>query len=261
MGNLFNLILFEPMFNGVVFIYRYIPDMGAAIIILTIVIRSLLYIPSRSSIRSQKTLQDTQPKLKEIQEKYKNNKEELGKQLMKFYKDNKVNPLSSCLPLLIQLPILIALYRAFLAVSQTDPSTHILVAGQLQHLYGWLQGLFATTAINPISFGFIDISKNHNIVLAVLAGAAQFWQSRMLMAKQPPKVPGAKDESIAAGVNKQMMYMMPLMTILFGYQFPAGLTIYWLFSTLFSVAQQYYVFKKDKPKVLQAHEPQEKGSA
>lgn len=261
MGNLFNLVLFEPMFNAVVFIYRYIPDMGAAIIILTIIIRFVLYLPSRSSIRSQKTLQETQPKLKAIQEKYKNNKEELGRQLMRFYKENKVNPLSSCLPLLIQLPILIALYQAFLAVSQTDPSTHILVAKQLEHLYGSLKDLFSTMAINPISFGFIDISKNHNIILAVMAGAAQFWQSRMLMAKQPPKIPGAKDESIAAGVNKQMMYMMPLLTVLFGYQFPAGLTIYWLVSTLFSVAQQYYIFKKDKPKVLQIHESQEKKPA
>jgi YidC/Oxa1 family membrane protein insertase len=261
MGNLFNIILFEPIFNAVVFIYKYIPDMGTAIIILTIIIRIILYLPSRSSIRSQKTLQDTQPKLKAIQEKYKNNKEELGRQLMKFYKENKVNPLSSCLPLLIQLPILIALYRAFLAVSQTDPGTHILVAAQLQHLYEPLRNLFTTAAINPISFGFIDISRNHNIILAVLAGAAQFWQTRMLMAKQPPKLPGAKDESITAGVNKQMMYMMPLLTVLFGYQFPAGLTIYWLMSTLFTVAQQYYIFKKDKPTTLQAHESQEKRPA
>lgn len=244
MGHIFNLILFQPIFNGVVFIYRYIPDLGTAIIILTIIIRFILYIPSRSSIRSQKILQDTQPKLKAIQDKYKDNKEELGKQLMKFYKENKVNPLSSCLPLLIQLPILIALYRAFLAVSQTDPSTHILVAKQLAYLYGPLKSVFTTLPINPISFGFIDLSHNHNIILALLAGASQFWQSKMLMAKQPPKIPGAKDESIAAGVNKQMMYMMPLITVLFGYQFPAGLTIYWLVSTLFTVAQQFLVFRK-----------------
>jgi YidC/Oxa1 family membrane protein insertase len=246
MGSIFNIILFDPIFNAVVFIYKYIPDLGVAIIILTIVIKIILYLPSRSSIKSQKILQDTQPKLKEIQEKYKNNKEELGKQLMKFYKDNKVNPLSSCLPLLIQLPILIALYRAFLAVSQTDPGTHILLAKQLLHLYEPLRNVFSTLAIQPISFGFIDLSHNHNVILAVLAGAAQFWQSRMLMGRQPPKVPGAKDESITAGVNKQMVYMMPLLTVLFGYQFPAGLTLYWLVSTLFTVAQQYYVFKKKK---------------
>jgi YidC/Oxa1 family membrane protein insertase len=244
MGNIFNTILFDPIFNAVVFIYHYIPDLGAAIIILTLIIRLLLYLPSRSSIRSQKVLQETQPKLKAIQDKYKDNKEELGRQLMKFYKENKVNPLSSCLPLLIQLPILIALYRAFLAAAQTDKITHILVPDRLIHLYEPLRNIFTTMAINPIAFGFVDLSQNHNIILAVLAGATQFWQSRMLMAKQPPKVPGAKDESITAGVNKQMMYMMPLLTVVFGYQFPAGLTLYWFISTLFTVAQQYYVFKK-----------------
>ncbi len=249
MGNIFNLILFEPIFNAVVFIYKYIPDLGVAIVILTLIIRGLLYLPSRSSIRSQKSLQQTQPKLKAIQEKYKNNKEELGRQLMKFYKENKINPFSSCLPLLIQLPILIALYQAFLAVSQTDPTTHILLAKQLQHLYEPLRDFFANTPINPISLGFINLSANKNFILALLAGAAQFWQSKMLLAKQPPKVAGAKDESITAGMNKQMTYMMPIITIIFGLQFPAGLTLYWLFSTLFTVAQQYYIFKKDDKKI------------
>jgi len=175
---------------------------------------------------------------------------------MKFYKDNKVNPFSSCLPLLIQLPILIALYRAFLAVAQTDPSTHILVADQLQHLYVPLRNIFSSQAINPLFLGFIDLAKKGNYVLAVLAGAAQFWQTKMLMAKQPPKVPGAKDESMMAGMNKQMMYFMPVITVIFGLQFPAGLTLYWLFSTLFTVAQQYYIFKKDKVvPVIQAPKP------
>ena len=115
--DLYNLILFEPLFNALVFIYNYIPNLGVAIIILTIIIKFILYIPSRSSIRSQKRLQDTQPELKKIQDKYKNDKERLGKELMKFYKENKVNPFSSCLPLLLQLPILIALYRTILSVA------------------------------------------------------------------------------------------------------------------------------------------------
>ncbi len=245
-GDLFNVVLFQPLLNALVLIYKYIPDLGISIILLTLVIKLLLYIPSRSSIRSQKVLQDTQPKLQAIQNKYKDNKEELGRQLMKFYKENKVNPLSSCLPLLIQLPILIALYRAFLAVAQTDPSTHILLSAQLQHLYEPLRSIFSSHSINPMFLGFVDLAKKGNYILAILAGAAQFWQSKMLMAKQPPKLPGAKDESMMAGMNKQMMYFMPVLTIIFGLQFPAGLTLYWLFSTLFTVAQQYYIFKRDK---------------
>ncbi len=245
MIELYYTLLFEPLFNGLVFIYKYLPSLGVSIIILTIIIKLLLYIPSRSSIRSQKTLSETQPKLKVIQEKYKNNKEELGRQIMKFYKENKVNPFSSCLPLLLQLPILIALYRVFFAVAQTDPTTHILVAEQLEHLYEPLRNIFAEKAINPMFLGIFDLSQKGNYLFAILAGAAQFWQSKMVMSKKPPKVPGAKDEGMAAGMNKQMLYFMPIITVFFGIQFPAGLTLYWLVSTLFMVAQQYVVFKWD----------------
>ncbi len=253
-GDLYNLVLFEPLFNALVFIYNYIPNLGVAIIILTLIIKFILYIPSRSSITSQKKLQETQPKLKALQDKYKDNKEELGRQLMKFYKDNKVNPFSSCLPLLFQLPILIALYRVFLAVAQTDPSTFILVDEQLQHLYEPMRAIFESKAINPFIFGefaLADLSKTGNFVLAAMAGAAQFWQSKMLMSKKPPKVPGAKDESMMAGMNKQMMYFMPLITVFFAYRFPAGLALYWFVSTLFSALQQLYLFRKDKDLVVE----------
>lgn len=243
-GDLFNTILLEPLLNGLVFIYHYIPNLGVAIIILTVIIKALLYLPSRASIVAQKRLQETQPKLQALQKKYKHDREELGRQTMKFYKENKVNPLSSCLPLLIQLPILIALYRAFLAVAQTDPSTHILVAEQLQYLYAPLRDIFVDKPINSMFLGF-DLSLTGNWALAILAGAATFWQTSMLMQKQPPKVPGAKDESMTAGINKQMRYIMPAVTVFFGIQFPAGLTLYWLVSTLFTVGQQQLVLRKN----------------
>ncbi len=247
-GDIYNLILFEPLFNALLFIYKYIPDLGTAIIILTVIIKLLLYLPSRSSIRSQKLLQQTQPKLKALQEKYKNDREELGKQMMKFYKENKVNPFSSCLPLLIQLPILIALYRAFLAVAQIDPETSILMSDQLQHVYEPLRALYNQKPIDTMFLGIFDLAQNKNYVFAILAGAAQFWQSRMLMARKAPNVPGAQDERKTANLNKQMMYFMPLITVFFGVQFPAGLTLYWLVSTLFTIGQQWYIFKKDQAK-------------
>lgn len=259
-GDIFNLILLDPLFNGLVFIYTYIPNLGVAIIILTILIKLLLYIPSRSSIRAQKILQETQPKLKEIQKKYKNDREELGRQTMKFYKENKVNPFSSCLPLLIQLPILIALYRAFLGVADTDPTTNILVAEQLAHLYTPMRDIFTTQAIDPTFLGFFDLSKTGNWVLALLAGAATFWQLMMFTSQQPPKVPGAKDESMTAGLNKQMKYFMPIITVFFGVQFPAGLTLYWLVSTLFTVGQQSYILKKESSKEEAPHEPNKAGA-
>lgn len=247
MVDLYYFLLYEPLFNALMFLYNYIPNLGVAIILLTVIIKLLLYLPSRSSIRSQKALQDIQPKLKALQEKYKNNREELGRQVMKFYKDNKVNPLSSCLPLLIQLPILIALYRVFFAVADTDPTTSILIGEQLEHLYEPLRAIYVDKAIDPGFLGF-DLSQKGNYLFAIIAGAAQFWATRMIMAKkQPPNVPGTKDERMTAGLNKQMMYFMPIITVIFGIQFPAGLTLYWIASTLFQVGQQYWIFRSMPP--------------
>ncbi|HCJ52325.1 MAG: hypothetical protein A2898_05315 [Candidatus Kerfeldbacteria bacterium RIFCSPLOWO2_01_FULL_48_11] len=253
MGELFNTIIFEPLFNALIGIYHIIPDLGVAIIILTLVIKLILLVPSRSSIVSQKKLQDMQPQLQALQKKYKDNREELGRQMMKFYKDNKVNPLSSCLPILIQFPVLIGLYRVFLAVSHIDPATGILAQDQVAHLYPVLHNVYTVTAIDPYFLGFVDLNATGNWVLAILAGAAQFFQSRMLISNKPPKVEGAKDESMASSMSKQMTYLFPIMIAYFSYRFPAGLALYWLFATLFQLGQQYLLFKK--PKNVQPSSP------
>lgn len=246
----FYAVLYEPLFNGLIFLYHVIPgkDIGIAIIILTVVIKFILFFPSLSAIKSQKALQETQPKLGALKKKYKDDKEELGKQLIKFYKENKVSPFSSCLPLLIQLPILIALYRVFFGGLETIPETGLLAADKLQHLYGYLRDIYSTTPIDTMFLGLVDMAKNKNVVFAVLAGALQFWQGKTMTTQRAAiKTPGSKDEDKTAAINRQMLYFMPIITVIFGYQFPAGLTLYWVVSTLFTIAQQYYFFrKKDK---------------
>jgi YidC/Oxa1 family membrane protein insertase len=251
MVDFFYTVLYEPLFNALIYIYDVSPwkDLGVAIIILTLLIKLVLYLPSRSSIKSQKVLQETQPKLDAIKKKYKDNREEMGKQLMSFYKENKVNPFSSCLPLLIQLPILIALYRVFFGGLTTDPDTEILVADQVGHLYGNLKDIYATTPLNSMFLGFVDLAKKGNYVLAFIAGGLQFLQGRMMMRRKPAiNTGGSKDEGKAASINRQMMYFMPVITVIFGIQFPAGLTLYWATSTLFQVGQQYFMFKDKKTK-------------
>ncbi len=243
---LYNTILYEPIFNGMIYLYHALPgnDMGVAIIILTIIIKLILFWPSLLALKSQKKLQETQPKIEELRRKYKDNKEELGRQLMEFYKTNKVNPFSSCLPIIIQLPVLLALYRAFFQGLQVDATTGLLAANQVQHLYGFLEAIYATTPINTTMFGLINLSASHNIILAVLAGAAAFFQTKTLQAKRAAiRTAGSKDEDVAATVNRQMMYVIPVITVVFGYQFPAGVTLYWLISTLFSLGQQLYFFR------------------
>lgn len=257
MGELFNTALYEPIFNALFYLYHVIPgkDLGVSIIILTLVIKFILFWPSLSALKAQKSLQDTQPKLDEIKKKYKNDKEEMGRQLMRFYKENKVNPFSSCLPLLIQLPILIALYRVFLQGLKVDATTHLLAGAQLEHLYGYLRTIYETTPVHTTFLGFLDLTKTHNVYLAVIAGIAQFFSGKMLSTQKAPiKTAGAKDENIAATMNKQMLYMMPIFTVIIGYQFPAGVALYWLVTTLFTLLQQLYFLKWKKNAKAQTNE-------
>lgn len=203
-----------------------------AIIVLTVIIKLVLYPLSRQSIKSQKAMQDLQPKINEVKKQYKNDKEGQAKAMMELYKTNKVNPLSSCLPLLIQLPFLIAVFQVF----RTG-----LGSESLDLLYPFIAN---PGQLNQISFGFLNLAEP-NVVLAFLTGAAQFWQTRMLSRKRPQKAStGAKDEDMMAVMNKQMMIIMPVITIFIGISLPAGLVLYWFITTLLTVFQQMIMFKK-----------------
>lgn len=210
--------------------------MGIAIILLTIVVK-LIFLPlSRKSIKSQKALQDLQPKVDEIKKKYADKKEEMGKAMMALYAEHKINPFSSCLPLLIQLPFLWAVFRVF---------RNGLGNGSLDLVYPFIS---RPESLSAISMGFIDLSKPI-WALAILAGAAQFWQARMMITKKPEvQGGGAKDENMATAMNKQMLYFMPLITIFIGFSLPGGLTLYWFLTTLFTVFQQLFIFKNKDPK-------------
>ncbi len=237
--DIFHTVLTQPIFNLLVFLYNVIPgsDMGFAIISLTIIIKLVLWPFMNSSLKSQKALQDLQPKVEEIKEHYKNDKEGLAKAMMALYQQEKVNPFSSCLPLLIQFPILIALYRVLLL--GFDPAS-------LDQLYNFVPN---PGEIQNMFLGFLDLSVA-NVWLAVIAGVFQFFQTRMLMSKRPPKVvvasKGAKDESMLASMNKSMLYFMPIMTVLIGMSLPGGLALYWVTVTVVSIVQQYIVFKSTK---------------
>jgi len=242
---MFQTILVNPILNALIWLYDVIPgnDLGVSIILVTLIIKGILFLPSLSSIRSQHQLQSIQPRVDAIRKKY-TNREEQGKKLMELYKQNKVNPFSSCLPLLIQLPIIWALFRAFLVIQRVDPATGLLAASDISNLYGYLQAKYATLPIDTSFFGIINLAATKNYILAVLGGALSFWQVRMMQTKKPAITSnGAKDENIASIMSKQTTYLLPIITIFFGIQFPAGVTLYWVVSTLFQVGQQWY-FKK-----------------
>ena len=234
MSNIFQTIFYQPVLNLLVFLYDIVPgnDLGVAIVLLTIIIKLILLPLSRQSIKSQKSLQDLQPKIDEIKKKYADKKEEMGRAMMALYKENKVNPFSSCLPLIIQMPFLFAVFRVF-----RDGFTN----GSLDLVYSFIS---RPETINTVSLGFIDLSAR-NIPIAVLAGLAQYWQAKMMMTKKATvHTEGSKDEDMMAMMNKQMIYFMPALTIFIGMSFPGGLALYWLVTTVLTGVQQLYIFKQ-----------------
>lgn len=237
MNTLFQSIFYQPILNLLVFLYNTFGDLGLAIIFLTLIVKLILFPLSKKSIKSQKSLQDLQPKIDELKLKHKDDKQAQSVALMALYKENKVNPFSSCLPLIIQLPFFFAIFKVF---------KDGFAQNHLELLYPFISN---PEIINTITFGFFDLSEK-NVILAVLAGLAQFWQGKMMHVKKPEiKTEGSKDENMLSVMNKQMLYVMPVVTIFIGLSFPAGLTLYWFLTTLFTVAQQKLVFSKNKTSV------------
>jgi len=237
MKELFETILYQPIFNIFVGLYNIIPDVGVVIIIITVIIKLALYPLTKSSIVAQKSMTDLQPKLNALKEKYKDDKQALAQETMKLYKENKVNPLGSCLPVLIQLPIFLAIYWVLREGLTTE---------NFDGLYSFVNN---PGKINTISFGIMDLGQR-SILFAVLAGASQFWQAKMMQSKKPPKEAGdgGKDEGMMSMMNKQMLYFMPGLTFIIGLKFPGGLALYWFLSTFLTALQQKITFDKQKKK-------------
>ncbi|MBU0619685.1 MAG: YidC/Oxa1 family membrane protein insertase [Patescibacteria group bacterium] len=236
MSEIFQIFFYQPILNLLVFLYNITPghDLGVVIILLTIIIKLILLPLSKQSIKSQKALQELQPKIDEIKKKYADDKQKMGKEMMELYKENKVNPFSSCLPLIVQLPVFIAVFKVF---------KNGMANGALDLVYSFIS---KPEYINTMSLGFIELSKP-NPYLAVLAGLAQFWQAKMMSIKKPEfKTQGSKDESMAVIMNKQMLYFMPVLTIFIGLTLPGGLSLYWFITTVLTGVQQLYVLKKNR---------------
>lgn len=254
MSFLFNELIYQPIYNFLIFVYNIIPlhDFGIAIILVTIIIKAVLIPLSRKQIESQKKMQEMQPRIKELQEKHKGDKEKQSRALMEFYKENKVNPFSGCLPLIVQLIVLIAIYRVLFNISQNNlmADSSLLYSfvqdpGQINRMFLNIIDLSAV-----LKLGSLALTDIPQIILIVAAALLQYVQSKMLMAKQvfKPKKDGQPDFSQM--MTKQMLYMGPLLTLFIGIKFPAGLALYWLVSTLFMIIQQRYIIRKEDEKAI-----------
>ncbi|MDO8424797.1 MAG: YidC/Oxa1 family membrane protein insertase [bacterium] len=237
--NIFNAVLYQPLFNALVFLYDYLPgrDFGVAVILLTVLIRLVLYPSMVKSLKSQRAMAELQPKIKKIQEDFKNDKERQAKETMALYQKEKINPFGGCLPLLVQLPILIALYRVFWKGFQTE---------ELNNLYSFVP---RPEQIDPNFLGGLINLAVPSLVLAFLAGAGQFFQTwyQNKLNPQASASKGAADQ-FSGIMQKQMLYFFPVFTVFILWKLPAAIGLYWITTSLFSILQQYLVFKKKNVK-------------
>lgn len=225
---LYNEIIYRPLLNLLVGLYNTLPghDIGVAIILVTILIRILVAPLMHKQLKGQRVMNELQPKLNELREKHKGNREAQAKATMDLYREHKINPLASCLPLLIQLPILIALYQVF----------NKALKGNLSGLYSFVTN---PGTIDPYMFGIINLAAP-SIVFAIIAGALQFWQSKQITSQTKSNDPTAKAMAV------QTTYVLPLITVFFAWTLPAGLPLYWIVTTALVIAQQYYIMRKPK---------------
>lgn len=227
--SLYQEILFRPIFNALIFLYNSVAfqDFGIAIILLTIGIRLLLYPLFQRSLSAQKQMADIQPEIKKIQETYKDNKEEQARRLMEIYRQKGVNPFSGCLPIIVQLPILIALYQVFLKAF--DPN-------QLQFLYSFVT---RPEVIHQAAFGFIMLTEK-SALLAILAGLSQYLQA---ITMPQPSLTGSSSKNsgepdMAKIISYQIKYFFPFLIAIISWSLPAALPLYWTVLNLFAIVQQ-----------------------
>jgi YidC/Oxa1 family membrane protein insertase len=203
------------------FLYRYIPNYGIAIIILTILIKILFWPLGTKSYKSMNEMKKLQPLMTEIREKYKDDKKRMNEEVMGLYKTYKINPLGGCLPMVAQIPVFFALYQMLYG------------AIELRHapFMGWINDLSAPDRLFEFGFSIPFMDPPYGIpVLTIVMGATMLIQQKL----QPP----AGDPTQA-----KMMMMMPVVFTVIFINFSSGLVLYWLVNNILSIAQQYFVSK------------------
>ena len=226
---IFNTFLYNPLLWSLVTLYNALfHNFGLAILALTLLIRVALIPLSMPSLKTAKKMQDLKPHLDKLKEKHGSDKQKLAQAQMDLYKEHGVNPMAGCLPQILQIVVLIAMYNVFMNFINNGK-----IDGQ---------------AIN-MGFLWLDLAKKDPYyILPVVAGLSQLMLSLMMspvtntsaVAKVEDK---KKEQDATESMQKQMLFMMPLMTVVISLNFPSGLALYWVATTVFSIAQQYKVYK------------------
>jgi YidC/Oxa1 family membrane protein insertase len=226
--NIWDIIILQPMINVLIWLAHYLfSSFGLTIIILTLIIRFALLPLTLKQLRSTKAMTTLQPRLMELQKKYAKDKSKLAQEQMALYKESGVNPAGCAVPMLIQFPIWIALYQAIILSLAINPEALLNLS---RYLYSWAVPL----AILPLNNSFLGMNlATGNIVMALLVGISMWIQQKMV-------TPQNQDPRMAQQAQ-MMLWMMPIMFTFFSFTFPAGLSLYWIVSNIFSIVVQYYV--------------------
>jgi YidC/Oxa1 family membrane protein insertase len=244
MTQIFRTFITKPLLNGLIFIASLTPgyNLGIAIIIVTLIVKLILFMPTQHAMEGQRKMQAVQPKMDAMKAKYKDNPKKMQEETMKLWKEHGVNPMQSCLPMLIQFPILIGLFFTIRDGAVLALSEHLLYAP-----YQNLSWDFGTQFLG------MDLTVPNVMVMPILLVVMQFFQMKLSFAANKKKTDVA---SAASGKKKKekasqqeiqqkvMMYGLPLMIGFFAIKFPAAVSLYWAASTVFAVGQQVFVNRK-----------------
>lgn len=229
-------VLYQPLLNGLVLIYNFLGhDLGLAVFLLTLLVKLALHPLSVKGMRQQKALSALEPKMKEVRQKYKDDKTQQSRALMELYQKEQISPLSGCLPMIIQLPIIIALYKVF----SSGLDANVLSTS----LYSFVKN---PGAISPMLFGLIALNnKVFVFILAILAALFQFWQLKISNPKKlTEKKTGFGQKDFAASMQKQSLFLFPAITFFVVWRVGAAVGLYWFFSVALSLAEQIIINKR-----------------
>lgn len=264
--------IFGPVYSffGAIlkFFYDISGNYGVAIILFTLAVNIILLPLTWKQQKSTTKMQSIQPELKKIQQKYKNDKEKLNMEMMKLYKDNNINPMGGCLPLLIQLPIIFILYQivyrplTYMIGMAPDAVEALKATHKITDYTAEIKIAAMDPSIN-IDFNFLglDLSQTPSFdnfhwlwLIPLLAGVTTFALSWLTTKQSNARKADKKDEDTAANTMQTMTKIMPLITVWFAFNFPAGIGFYWIMNNLFKMIQQLAVnmiLSKEDPLVIE----------
>ena len=229
-GAIWDVIALGPMINILIGLSDILfGSFGLTIIVLTIIIRGIMYPLTRKQMNATKAMQDLQPKLAELQKKHAKDSQKLAQEQMKLYKESGVSPAGCLLPMLIQMPIWIALYQSIMRVLAVAPGNFLNLS---EYLYPW-QMVYEALPVNS-NFLWLNLGSP-DFLLALLVGLSM-WVTQKMSAS-PSTNPQQKSQA------QMMTVMMPLMFTFFSLTFPSGLALYWIISNIITIVIQYMITK------------------